>query len=71
MRDQHLMPLEFAIHKMTGLPAGRRDVFGIDDIRFAALSVPEPSALALAAATVGLGVAGFFARKRLGRPRHG
>jgi N-acyl-D-amino-acid deacylase len=45
VRDQHLMPLEFAIHKMTGLPAGNLGLKSRGLIRegyFADLTIFDP-----------------------------
>ena len=45
VRDQHLMPLEFAIHKMTGLPAGNLSLKSRGLIRegyFADITIFDP-----------------------------
>ena len=45
VRDQHLMPLEFAIHKMTGLPAGNLSLKNRGLIRegyFADITIFDP-----------------------------
>jgi PEP-CTERM motif len=49
---------------MTGFQTGKRDAFGIDDIRLASIVVPEPSSLVLTGLGVGLGGCWFARRTR-------